>query len=254
MCLVFLDPRKINTHTHKGDQMNIKTIQRPTLKRKKRASKLASAYVVEYPKFYVIFSCVHKASTNTKTGDMIQTYFISKSRINEPKVFGSKCNSCPIVKECYVSRDKLAVRRALKRLINGLSTSYQFSTLDQVLELIKGRKLRFGTYGDPSALPLEDVTKITSVLTGWTGYTHYWKSIDQGYSKFFMASVESLEGELLASTLGYRFFRVLLKKDSVLESMNSIECPNSTRGITCAQCGLCKGKSVNAKSIYIHEH
>ena len=156
--------------------------------------------------------------------------------------------------ECYVKTDKLAVRRALKRLINGLSTSYQFSTLDQVLKLIRGRKLRFGTYGDPSALPLQDVAKITSVLTSWTGYTHYWKSIDQGYSRYYMASVESLEGELLATSLGYRFFRVLLKKDEVLESMNSIECPNTTRGITCAQCGLCKGQSSNAKSIYIHEH
>jgi len=234
--------------------MNIKTIQRSAKRTKRRASKFASAYIVDYPAFYAVFSCVHKTSTNSKTGDMIQTYFISKTRINEPKVFGSKCNSCPIVNECYVSRDKLAVRRALKRLINGLSTSYQWSTLDQVLELIKGRKLRFGTYGDPSAIPLQDVAKIASVLTGWTGYTHYWKEIDQGYSAYYMASVESLEGELLASTLGYRFFRVLLKKDSILESMNSIECPNSTRGITCAQCGLCKGASSRAKSIYIHEH
>jgi hypothetical protein len=232
----------------------IKTIQRPTLRRTKKASKLASAYVIEYPTFYTVFSCVHKASTNTKTGDMIQTYFISKSRINEHKIFGAKCETCPIVNECYVSRDKLAVRRALKRLCDGLSTSYQWSTLDQVLKLITGRKLRFGTYGDPSVLPLEDVAKITSVLTSWTGYTHYWKEIDQGYSAYFMASVESLEGELLASSLGYRFFRVLLKKDEVLESMNSIECPNTTRGITCAQCGLCKGTSSKGKSIYIHEH
>tara|TARA_B100001094_G_C18064187_1_gene736608 strand:+ start:316 stop:969 length:654 start_codon:yes stop_codon:yes gene_type:complete len=210
--------------------------------------------VIELDTCYLIITGLRSYSQNSKTGNMLQSYIIDKDRAwSEPKVFGSKCSECPVVNECYVTRDKLVVRRSLKRLIQGEKTSYQFVELEQVLPLLKGRPFRFGTYGDPSAIPLDVVRLIACEVSSWTGYTHFWRDIAQEYSEFFMASVEDLTGELLAQALKWRTFRMIRKGESN-DSINSILCPNASRGITCEQCKLCKGTSSQAKSIWIDEH
>lgn len=237
--------------------MNIKTVKLSTrIKTKKTSTTRTSAHVVEYEAFYLVFTAL-QGSSNRKTGNMIQTYLIDKASINEPKVFGSKCLSCPMVDKCYVNKDKLSVRSALKRLIGGENTSYTFSTLDRVLPLLRGRLVRFGTYGDPSSIPLSDVKKITSVARGWTGYTHFWKSIDSDYALYFNASVEDSTDELLAQGLGYKTFRVLLKGDTSYEvSQNAILCLNVSKSLTCSDCLLCSGTEGKGRkvSIYIEEH
>ena len=210
--------------------------------------------VIELDQSYLIITGLRSYSQNTKTGNMLQSYILDKGKaFSEPKVFGSKCSECPVVNECYVSRDKLTVRRSLKRLIDGEATSYQFTTLEQVLPLLKGRSFRFGTYGDPSAIPLEMIREFASVVSSWTGYTHFWREISQDYSEFFMASVEDLTGEMLAQAMNWRTFRMIRKGESN-DSINSILCPNTSRGITCEQCKLCKGTSSPARSIWINEH
>ena len=210
--------------------------------------------VIELDESYLIITGLRSYSQNSKTGNMLQSYIIDKEKaFSEPKVFGAKCADCPVVNECYVSRDKLTVRRSLKRLIEGEKTSYKFTTLDQVLPLLKGRSFRFGTYGDPSAIPLEMVKAITNEVSSWTGYTHFWREIDQEYQEFFMASVESLTGEMLAQAMSWRTFR-MIRKGASNDSINSILCPNTSREITCEQCKLCKGTSSKAKSIFIDEH
>tara|TARA_Y100001963_G_C6714986_1_gene416191 strand:+ start:103 stop:756 length:654 start_codon:yes stop_codon:yes gene_type:complete len=210
--------------------------------------------VIELEDSYLVITGLRSYSQNSKTGNMLQSYIIDKEKaFSEPKVFGSKCSECPVVKECYVSRDKLTVRRSLKKLVEGEKTSYQFVTLNQVLPLIKGRSFRFGTYGDPSAIPLDMIRSIASVVKSWTGYTHFWREISQEYQEFFMASVEDLTGEMLAQAMNWRTFRMIRKGESN-DSINSILCPNTSRGITCEACKLCKGTSSRAKSIWIDEH
>lgn len=236
------------------------TLTRPTKKatkatKKRKKERLSNTYAVNYDSFYLVFTCMIKPSSNEKTGEMIQTYLIDKESINEPKVFGAKCSDCPIKTECYVNKDKLSVRSALKRLIAGENTSYKWSTIGEMLPRLKGRSLRWGTYGDPSAIPLSDLKRICSVLKSWTGYTHYFHEIDQGYSAYLMASCESVALELLAQSLGYRTYRVLLDEDDTLEILDdSIQCPNYTRGLTCLECGLCNGQATKAKSIYVYQH
>ena len=225
-------------------------------------SERRQAYVIEYATFFMVFTGFKSKSTNRKTGEMIQTYLLDKATLTtEPKVFGAKCAECPMVSKCYVNHDKQSVRRTVKKLLNGEACSYKFSTLDEVLPLLRGERVRLGTYGDPSALPLHDLQKICEASNGWTGYTHFFKEIDSDYALFLMASVESLEGELLAHALGYLTFRVLLKEDENLEvTKKSIQCLNvvdekTLVSLQCVDCLICSGtKGRGKKSVYIHEH
>jgi hypothetical protein len=245
--------------------MNIETKKIIRKKRKKAAPKTKKkiqAYVIEYLSFYFVITGFKAKSVNRKTGEMIQTYLLDKETLTtEPKVFGAKCAGCPMVSKCYVSNDKMSVRRTVKKLLNGEACSYKFSTLDEVLPLLRGERVRLGTYGDPSALPLHDLQKICKTSDGWTGYTHFFREIDSDYSLYLMASVESLEGELLAHSLGYLTFRVLLKEDENLEvTKKSIQCLNVENDKTlvslqCVDCLICSGtKGRGKKSVYIEEH
>ena len=245
--------------------MNIETKKIVRKYKKKTAQKIkkkVQAYVIEYSWFYFVITGFKKTSNNRKTGEMLQTYLLNKSTLtSEPKIFGAKCSACPMVSKCYVNHDKQSVRRTIKKLLNGENTSYKFSSLQEVLPLLRGQFVRLGTYGDPSALPIEDLKKITAASDGWTGYTHFFKEIDSDYSLYLMASVESLEGELLAHALGYLTFRVLLKEDETLEvSYSSIQCLNVENEKTlvtlqCVDCLICSGtKGRGKKSVYIEEH
>ena len=233
-----------------------KIISRPRTLAPSKPVKRASAYVVEYPSFYLAFTALN-GSENRKTGNMVQTYLIDKERlISEPKTFGAKCEQCPMVDKCYVSRDKLSVRKALVKLTQGEATSYAFATLDEVLPLLQGRLVRLGTYGDPSAIPLDDLKRICESAKGHTGYTHFWREIDTDYSAYLMSSCESLSDELLSNALGYRAFRVLLDDQETHETtQKSVQCLNASVGLTCAECLLCSGtKGKGSSNIYIHEH
>ena len=170
----------------------------------KKLSSLKSCYV-EYHSFYLVLTGLKLNSRNSKTGTMIQSYLIDKETIDQTRVFGSKCGLCPMVDKCYVSRDKLTVRRLLKQ------GNYTKVSFNQMIELIKDKPIRLGTYGDPSIIPLSDLKAIVDNASMHTGYTHFYNEIPLQYSKYLMASVESLNDELYAQSLGYRTFRVLLK-------------------------------------------
>lgn len=193
-----------------------------------------------------------RPSQNSKTGPMVQSYLLDPTRIKpEPKVFGARCETCPMVQRCYVSRDKLSVRKAV------VENKYPQVQLTQALNALEGKKIRLGTYGDPSVIPLETLGEITRVTSGHTGYTHYWSSIDNGYSRYLMASVESVSLKEDANKLGYRTFRVLPKGEPITLEDDEILCPNYSHGVQCHDCGLCDGKrgdSDRRKSIAIPEH
>lgn len=227
------------------------TVNKTTKKTSKKTSiKTLKSCYVEYQSFYLVLTGLKLNSQNRKTGAMIQSYFIDKDTIDQPAVFGSKCSDCPMVEKCYVSRDKLTVRRLLKE------GTYKQVSFDDMLELIKDKPIRLGTYGDPSILPLSDLEAICEGASMHTGYTHFYAQIATQYSRYLMASVEDFSQELFAQSLGYRTFRVLLKGQSQYETSDHIlECVNDTHGLTCLECGLCNGNQKgNVKNIYINEH
>lgn len=201
---------------------------------------------------YLVITGFKRKSSNRKTGEMLQSYIVDKNSIYEKTVFGAKCKDCTMVDKCYVKMDKIAVRRTLKKVLNKESNCYKNISCDELIDLLKDKSLRFGTYGDPSALPIHLVINMCNVLKQWTGYTHFWKTCNPLYSLYFMASVESLELKTEANQMGWRTFEVIL--DNNTNYSDGIQCPAITKGINCIDCGLCKGNSIKAKNIWINEH
>lgn len=115
---------------------------------------------------------------------------------------------------------------------------------------------RFGAWGDPAAVPFEVWESVinTQQRKAWTGYTHAWKYCDQRLKSLVMASTDTPEEYRRARAMGWRAFQVVPRKASRLIPQGSILCPNSSKGIQCADCLLCNGTRSNGKSITIAVH
>lgn len=121
---------------------------------------------------------------------------------------------------------------------------------------LAGSQLRAAAYGDPAAVPIDVWRTLLGHTDGWTGYTHQWRTCDQRFQAFLMASVES-EGEVIAAqALGWRTFRTRLATERV--RADEIVCPASNEAghlTTCAACNLCTGRARgSARSIVIQAH
>jgi hypothetical protein len=120
----------------------------------------------------------------------------------------------------------------------------------QIIEMSAGKYVRFGTYGEPSLLPIQLVASVCNVAKNWTGYTHqHEKSFAAEFSKYFMASIENEEEKL-----GWRSFRVLTEQTSA----GAVVCPASNEAgfkSNCATCGLCSGLlGKGKKDVQIVQH
>jgi hypothetical protein len=115
---------------------------------------------------------------------------------------------------------------------------YGGSVKRHIINLSKGRYVRFGTYGEPSLHPIGLIEGMAAVASEWTGYTHQWMKRDDLYP-FFMASVHSVQEEVAAQNAAYRSFVVT---DEPTGSFT--QCPASKEAgykSTCSKCGLCGG-------------
>ena len=198
-------------------------------------------------------------STNSKTGNMVQTYII-RSDINPVEALKtgddvSVCGDCkhrPINGgACYVNVGQ-GVNAVYKAFLKG---NYPVATDIESLGL--NRMVRLGTYGDPYAVPVDIWEALTSKAKGRTGYTHQWQKNDeqsQKLSRITMASVDSLAEQAIALSKGLRYFRVMHASESKLAK--EFTCPASEEGgkrVTCAECGACNGttKSTGANPVII---
>ena len=208
---------------------------------------------------YVVIMPLGK-SGNIKTGRMLQTYII-RSHVHPVQAVRSGgdsaiCGDCPMRglvsfpartprkkrhRACYVNvgQGPAMVYGAFRR---GRYVEYSAIDHDQ---FIRGRKIRFGTYGEPVLIPLELVAHLASLSGGWTGYTHQWSNLRYaGYQRFLMASVHGLTGPWSrehAKSLGWRTFRTMR---GGLPADSEILCPASLEAgkrLTCEQCRLCDG-------------
>lgn len=205
-------------------------------------------------------------TTNKKTGDLIQNYFIPEAWLETNKSIDdlddrAVCFDCghgqSKDKTCYV-RDKFK-SRGLKSKIRGLRNK----GLDNIPELspeleadlldaIDGRGIRFGSYGEPILLGHDLVNKISKRAKFWTGYTHQWHK-NNWAKEYFMASVESETISNLAQKSGFRTFLV----GNVSDGKNYVTCPASKEAgqkTTCDNCRLCMGAQSKAKSVTIKPH
>jgi hypothetical protein len=207
---------------------------------------------------------------------IVQTYHFSREQFDEAqgkttmRDFFSKdgkvCMDCPFavsngakLSACYTHK-MMQYSGFLSQL---RSVGKQYKSFDdiptyhdlhniQIISMSVGKYVRFGTYGEPSLLPLDLVERICNVAKSWTGYTHQWRKRDE-YAPYFMASVHSAMEEEIATLIGYRSFVVASETQSQF-----ISCPASEEmgfKSNCSKCGLCSGaKGKGKKSVVILEH
>ncbi len=123
----------------------------------------------------------------------------------------------------------------------------------QIVAMSKGKYARFGTYGEPSLLPLSLVADICQGAKSWTGYTHQYMRKPE-YAPFLMASLHSDRQMTYAERLGYRAF--IASKERLTKPF--VNCPASAEAgfkSTCSDCGLCSGtQGKGKKSVWILQH
>ena len=238
-------------------------------KRTKKAPKTNSVKIYDGPSMLdgapviVLLTGLAKSSSNTKTGDMLQTWILRKDVAPHEAVKtgqdSSVCGSCPLRPSSKETR--LALRDAgvsgmdracYVRVFQAPLSTWRANRDKEVTPpavvraLIAGRRVRRGSYGDPAAAPSWVWEMLDSRAESFTrkdtGYTHQWRSFP-GLSGRVMASVHNRAEAAEAQALGFRTFRVTSNADDI--APGEILCPASKEAgfrTTCAKCGLCNGK------------
>ena len=204
----------------------------------------------------VILTGLVNESKNRKTGPMLQTWILRTDVLPTDAIKSgadaSICGACPLrgikgqTRACYVNVGQApqAIYRAYHR------GAYPDYPMDALGLIVAYRAVRFGAYGDPAMAPLELWQVLARNASNWTGYTHQWRTLPNGWSALFMASTDA-DDRAEAQALGWRTFSV-----SDESSPADIVCP-ATRAenpVQCIDCGMCKGTASGAKSIVIAPH
>ena len=208
------------------------------------------------------------ASRNVKTGSMVSVWImrsdidpVTASRIGAD---ASVCGACPHRgtpnldkttgqadgRACYVvlAQAPLGIYKAFRRGIYPMAR-----TVDELAAIGRGAMVRNAMYGDGAALPAWVTNAIESDAAGHTAYSHQAGNVASSFDAArYMASVESKQAAEEAWTRGWRTFRIVDTYADIVPG-REIECPSS-RGVKCADCGLCGGGQVKAKSIAIVKH
>jgi hypothetical protein len=208
-----------------------------------------------------IVAIAGQTTSNRKTGPCVQVWILRAdvSPIDAVKSGGDSaiCGTCRHrghdggqERSCYVTffREPHNIWRSLP------STGRDVS-VEKLANLLSGKHVRLGAYGDPAALPFEIWEGILRKASGWTAYTHQWRTCDERFRSIAMASVDSPEEKEEASRQGWRTFRVRRPDQPVMDTETT--CPASIEGghrKQCATCGLCCGAARPAKSIAILAH
>lgn len=209
-------------------------------------------------------------TTNLKTGNLVQTWIIRSDKHPMEAVNTGEdsaiCGSCPLRgiirpaservhkngslahsettnkgRSCYV-----LVQNAPVAVFNAYKKGNYPILSSEHQRFFIGRGLRYGSYGDPVAIPLKNWKMLAKFCTGQAepGYTHQWRDMRfKVWRKYVMASTHSVAENQLASSKGWRTFRTVM---DISERTNTeIICPASPEGgnkATCETCGACNGR------------
>lgn len=217
----------------------------------------------------VIVNKVDADSANAKTGGLVQTYIIrSDVPPHEALKTGddaSVCGDCkhrPLLAKasgeapCYV----LVFQSVLAVYDAYLRGRYVRLTPKQVARLLRGKRVRLGTYGDPGAAPRRVWSDLIEFADGHTGYSHLWQrwvhhATRKAWQRLVMASVDNEAEYIKANVQGWRTFRVATGWDKFL---SEVRCPASKEAgnkTTCAECLLCGGTTTQThKNVVIIDH
>jgi hypothetical protein len=209
---------------------------------------------------YVAIATLH--SENAKTGDMVQVFILRQDVAPLDAIASGAdrtiCGDCPhrrrwsdelqrYVRSCYVDVGKSvgAVWRAFAR---GSYPEYD-PTLHA--RYFRGRRIRWGAYGDPAILTESVVRTLTAIADGHTGYTHQWRhDWAQWCRGLFQASCDSFADYLAASDTGWRTFAVVPQGDTPYSGKL---CPATAADsqAQCLTCRLCDGAKTD---VFVEAH
>ena len=208
----------------------------------------------------VAIACALEKSRNAKTGHMVQTYILRADMHPMEAVRSGAdaaiCGTCKHrgdgagrARSCYVTlaHGPSHVWRSLERGV------YPDAAPEDVGELLAGKMIRLGTYGDPAAAPIEVWQDLVRHAAGWTGYTHRWAELGEEWARLLMASADTLAEARNAQRKGWRTFRV-----GAGRVVDEVRCPASAEAgkkTVCADCRACMGLAGKARaSIVIAPH
>lgn len=209
----------------------------------------------------IVVACALERSRNAKTGHMVQTYVLRADMHPVAAVKAgadfSICGGCKhrgngdgTERSCYVTLAH-GPSHVWRSWLRG---AYEARNPSEVGELLAGKMIRLGTYGDPAAAPFEVWQELVRHASGFTGYTHQYRVIERRWADIVMASADTLDEAREARALGYRTFRVGAGTVEGIE----VRCPASAemgKKTVCADCRACMGLSGKARaSIVIAPH
>ncbi len=196
---------------------------------------------------------------NPKTGPVVQTWIL---RADVPPLDAvrsgadaSICGSCfhrgePGVRKrsCYVT-----VFKAPQSVWNTYARGGYFDLQDDlrtVQELVRGRVVRLGSYGEPAMLPASVWHSLLFTAAGHLGYSHAWREpYADAFRPLVMASVDSLEEQAEAVAAGWRTFRCRTEEQPLTK--HEFACLASDEGgkrMQCIDCLACDGASRPGKA------
>lgn len=200
---------------------------------------------------------------NPKTGPMVQTWILRADQTPGDALRAGEdasiCGDCvhrgsqTERRTCYVN-----VGWGPSKVWNAWrSGAYEPSLTAEVVEQLRGRPLRLGSYGDPAAVPLRAWRKLIRRAGVTTGYTHAWRRPEaSGFARYLMASVEGEAQAVEAQAKGWRPFLVLPLSRQIPDGY--AWCPsdalNPGTKVPCEDCGACSGTAGGTKPIAIYVH
>lgn len=190
-----------------------------------------------------ILTGVQSASNNEKTADMLQVWILPRdvSPVEAVKTGddSSVCGDCRHRPtnggSCYV------------KVFHGprsVWSAYQRGrySRDFKPEMLEGAIVRFGSWGDPAAVPWRVWAPMVAHCASWTGYTHQWKNLPEQWAGAFMASTDGPGEYWEAKGKGWRCFHVGRIPDAPIRT-----CPASEEAgyqLTCDACRACNGTAL----------
>lgn len=200
-------------------------------------------------------------SQNSKTGGMIQTWILRQDmnpwEAVKAGLSSAVCGSCdhqkfladgsPGLDTCYVRvyQAPYAVYECWKR--------GRYAPLPSA-DVLRGLKLRLGSYGDPAAAPASMWAPLVDVTEAHTGYTHQWRQPwASPFKELCQASCDGMRDYIEATADGWGTFLVVPAGTKAPKGAQ--RCPASAEAghkTTCFACTACDG--VSARNVIINAH
>jgi len=203
-----------------------------------------------------IVNCFNK-SDNEKTGNMLQSWIIRKDI--HPQDAINRCEDYSICGSCFKRKTKscyVLTHQAPSQIYRSYKEGRYLKFESDMLKYFVGRKLRIGSYGDPSSIETDIWSLLCSVVKSSVGYSSNWKKCNQSLKYYCMASVNTEKEYKEAVNKGWRTFRTRPYIETPLLE-NEIICPASKEGgeeTNCSRCGMCSGSTSNRKNPVIVVH